>query len=279
VNLDALLQRKPIIPFAPGTRIPWNDPVFSARMLREHLSQVHDRASRRFEIIERQVAWIHSAILANQPGRILDLGCGPGLYTSRLAALGHHCVGLDFSPASIAHAEAEATRGKLDCTYQLADLREAELGEGFDAALLLFGEFNTFSPDEASALLNRTRTALRDGGRLVLEPQSAEAVQATGEDPPVWSAQGSDLFSDAPHLTLRETAWHAKHSAATERYFVFGEGEQPEVYAQSTRAYEDAELTGMLEAAGFAIMGHYESIGDESEADLFGLVAEATKRK
>lgn len=31
------------------------------------------------------------------PTRILDLGCGPGLYTSRLARLGHCCVGIDFS--------------------------------------------------------------------------------------------------------------------------------------------------------------------------------------
>jgi predicted TPR repeat methyltransferase len=43
-------------------------------------------------------------VLQSEPQRILDLGCGPGLYTQRLASLGHTCVGIDISPASIAYA-------------------------------------------------------------------------------------------------------------------------------------------------------------------------------
>jgi SAM-dependent methyltransferase len=279
VDLDALLCRTPVVPFGPGTRIPWDDPEFSARMLREHLAQHHDRGSRRFEIIDRQVAWIHASVLGREAGRILDLGCGPRLYTSRLAELGHRCVGVDFSPASIRHAESDAREAGLDCCYQLADLREADFERGFDAALLLFGEINTFAPAEVESLLARVRAALTDTGKLVLEPQSAGGVRATGEEPPVWSAQAAGLFSDAPHLTLRECAWHPEQSASTERYFVFGAEGPPVSYAQTTRAYSDDELQTLLEAAGFAIIGHYESIGDESEAELFGLVAEASPRE
>ena len=96
------------VPYSEGEKIPWNDPVFSARMLREHLSQAHDAASRRFETIDKHVAWIHRTILAGRPAKILDLGCGPGLYASRLARLGHTCAGIDFSPASIAYAREQA---------------------------------------------------------------------------------------------------------------------------------------------------------------------------
>jgi SAM-dependent methyltransferase len=279
VDLDALLRRKPVVPFGPGTRIPWDDPEFSARMLREHLAQVHDRASRRFEIIDRQVAWIHGSVLAGKPGRILDLGCGPGLYTSRLARLGHRCVGVDFSPASIAHAESEAKEAGLDCCYQLADLREVEFERGFFFNDPATTEIYTFAPAEAESLLARVRAALTNTGKLVLEPQSAEGVRATGEEPSVWSAQTAGLFSNAPHLTLRECAWHPEQSASTERYFVFDAEGVAASYAQTTRAYSDAEFQILLEGAGFAIIGHYESIGDESEAELFGLVAEATPRE
>ena len=70
-------------------KIPWDDPVFSRRMLREHLNQDHDMASRRFEWIDKQVAWIHGTTLSRQPSRILDLGCGPeynqGVVRRRLA--------------------------------------------------------------------------------------------------------------------------------------------------------------------------------------------------
>ena len=36
-------------------KIPWNERGFSERMLKMHLSQTHDMASRREELIEKQV--------------------------------------------------------------------------------------------------------------------------------------------------------------------------------------------------------------------------------
>ncbi len=111
MNLLDLVQRVPTpTPWSEGDNIPWNDPAFSMRMLREHLSQEHDAASRRTEKIETHIAWIHREWLPKRPSRILDLACGPGLYTSRLARLGHACIGIDYSPASIAYAEETAAR-------------------------------------------------------------------------------------------------------------------------------------------------------------------------
>lgn len=72
-------------PWVEGDKIPWNDPDFSERMLREPLTQDHDLASRRTAIVDGQVAWIHDHMLGGKPGKVLDLGCGPGLYASRLA--------------------------------------------------------------------------------------------------------------------------------------------------------------------------------------------------
>ena len=65
-----------------------------------------DAASRRFGKIDKHVRWIHAVLLAGRRTRVLDLACGPGLYTSRLARLGHECSGIDFAPAAIAHARA-----------------------------------------------------------------------------------------------------------------------------------------------------------------------------
>ena len=60
--MDVVRRTIPPEPWAEGDKIPWHDPDFSRRMLREHLSQQHDAASRRVEIIDRQVAWIHHAL-------------------------------------------------------------------------------------------------------------------------------------------------------------------------------------------------------------------------
>ena len=48
ITLTDLIQRDIAPkPWAEGEKIPWNDPEFSRRMLKEHLSQKHDAASRR----------------------------------------------------------------------------------------------------------------------------------------------------------------------------------------------------------------------------------------
>ena len=109
MRLLDLVHRTPVpAPWTEGEKIPWNDPGFSPRMLLEHLSQAHDAASRRFERIDAHVTWIHNELLNGRCRKVLDLCCGPGLYTSRLARLGHECTGIDFAPASIAYARRTA---------------------------------------------------------------------------------------------------------------------------------------------------------------------------
>jgi hypothetical protein len=61
--------------------IPRSELGFSVRVLYEHLTQDHDMAGRRSKLIDRHVAWIHQELLGCRPSKVLDLGCGPGLYT------------------------------------------------------------------------------------------------------------------------------------------------------------------------------------------------------
>lgn len=64
MNLVDIAHRTPVpAPWTEGDEIPWHDAEFSARMLREHLSQAHDAASRRTNVIASHVAWIHGVVL------------------------------------------------------------------------------------------------------------------------------------------------------------------------------------------------------------------------
>lgn len=102
MNIEEMINRHiPPLPWDEGEKIPWHEAEFSQRMLKEHLSQRHDAASRRLSLIEQHIAWIERTFLHKKPSRVLDLGCGPGLYLTRLAQRGYDCVGIDFAPASL----------------------------------------------------------------------------------------------------------------------------------------------------------------------------------
>lgn len=269
---DIIHASRPPVPWQEGDKIPWNEPGFSRRMLREHLSQQHDAASRRQTIIDSQVDWIDQTLLGGQPGKVLDLGCGPGFYLNRLARLGHRGRGIDFSPASVDYARREAEG--LPVEYVLSDLREAVFGDGYDLVMFLFGEFNVFRPEHAELILKRAFAALKPGGRLLLEPSPYEHIKFLGEEPDGWYPSRGGLFSERPHLCLEEHFWDPEAAVATTRYFI-ADAATGEVtrYASSSAAYTDDQFRALLERTGFAEIRFWPGLGEHVQPDMFALGA------
>jgi SAM-dependent methyltransferase len=264
-------------PWAEGDNIPWNDPDFSERMLAEHLSQEHDLASRKSATIDGHVDWISATVLDGRAGKLLDLGCGPGLYVHRLSARGCECVGMDFSPASIRHATETAAADDLACRFVLADLRDEAFGDGYDLVMLIYGQFNVFPRHRGVEILRKAHAALAPGGRLLLELQSAAEVQKGGESGPSWYSAPSGLFSDKPHVVLQENFWDAEAAASTNRFYVIdAQNSLVSGYALSNEAYTDEELDDALHAVGFGEVQRFPSLTGSAvsgEADLPVVVA------
>ena len=274
---DIIRRKSPPIPWDEGGKIPWNDTRFSERMLEWHLSQDTDLASRRFVSIEKHIDWIHYRLLSASPARILDLGCGPGFYTTRLSRLGHECVGIDFSPASIKFAIDQAEKNNLKCRHIHQDIREADYGSGYGLVMLIFGEFNVFSPADAISILKKANRALAEDGLLLLEPQTFSAVRETGQSPSSWHSEEKGLFSDEPYILLNERFWDKDSAIATERYFVIdcSKGDVTR-YASSAKAYIDEEYSALLQESNFHDVKFYPSltgVKDASEKALVAIVA------
>jgi SAM-dependent methyltransferase len=280
LSLSDILNRKiPPEPWAEGEKIPWNDPGFSERMLEEHFSQDHNEASRRSVIIDRHVAWIHHDLLAEKPAKILDLGCGPGFYTSRLAALCHECRGIDFSPASIAYARREAERAGETCEYLEQDVRAADYDEEYGLVMMIYGEINVFRPHEAREILSKACHALEPGGRLLLEAHTLEQVRSIGREGATWSSAGRGLFSERPHLCLQERFWDENRQVATQRYFIIDVKTSAVTrYAASIQAYTEQEYRTLLEDCGFGDVEFVPSLTGSTTAQDY-LVITAMKRQ
>jgi SAM-dependent methyltransferase len=92
----------------------------------------------------------------------LDIGCGEGANTRRVARMGAHLQAIDISPTFIHHAQAEEEREPLGIRYQVADGRALPFPSGsFDFATAFMSLMDM--PDQALALAEAARV-LRPGG-------------------------------------------------------------------------------------------------------------------
>jgi len=276
--IEIINREKAPAPWADGEKIPWHDQEFSERMLAEHLSQEHDAASRRAEIIDQHVSWIHQELLKKTPTKILDLGCGPGLYSQRLATLGHACLGIDYAPAAIEYAREQAESSDLPCRFILEDIREADYGQGYGLVMLIFGEFNVFSVEDAKKILQKSYLSLNPKGLLLLEPHTYEAVKRLAETPSSWYSSENGLFSTKPHLVLKEAQWHADRNTAVERYFIVdAETSEVTTHSSTIQAYSLDDYFFLLRECGFGkIEIHPAMDGDASQVqnDFFVIAAQ-----
>lgn len=102
-------------------------------------------------------------LLNPRPGeRILDLGCGTGHLTAKIAEAGAVVVGLDSSPAMI----AQARQNFPSLRFVLAEARDFRFEEPFDA---VFSNAVLHWIHDAESVVKCVAAVLRPGGRFVLE--------------------------------------------------------------------------------------------------------------
>ncbi|WP_375084125.1 methyltransferase domain-containing protein [Providencia sp. SKLX074055] len=261
------------------SKIPWDEPAFSQRMLANHLSQDHDWASRRQSVIEQQVKWIANQLL---PGaQILDLGCGPGFYTHRLAELGFHCTGVDFSPASVSWARLQAQNANLNIDYVQQDIRTYWPDRPFDFIMMTFGELNVFSTVDARVIISRCALWLEPGGKLLTEVHTFEEVKRQGMAKASWQRCPDGLFLDVPHLLLTEHGWDEEAQTSSTQFWTIEANGHTTRFGSQMTAWRDDEYVSLLDNVGFTLLPSPEShdwpVSETFEGKLFALLAEKAK--
>jgi ubiquinone/menaquinone biosynthesis C-methylase UbiE len=99
---------------------------------------------------------------------ILDVGCGVGRWTLRLARNGNRVVGVDLSPTMIEVARERAVRERLDCDFRVADVAQLALGTRFDAIFAVTVLQHVVADDQFDRSLRNLAQHLTPGGTMVL---------------------------------------------------------------------------------------------------------------
>lgn len=106
-----------------------------------------------------------NAVLAQQPRRVLDLGCGEGWLVRALARHGVDCVGVDGSPGLIEAARSLGGGRFHVCTYSELVDDARKIGRDFDVVSVNFAILH----EDVAGLLRALRPLLAPRGRMVMQ--------------------------------------------------------------------------------------------------------------
>jgi SAM-dependent methyltransferase len=254
----------------------WADPHISERMLQFHLDPTVEAASRPADFIERSVAWIAHTFVRG-PTRIVDLGCGPGLYTGPLAETGATVTGVDFSRRSIAYAREAAARAGASVTYVDADYLTWSPEHEVDLALMIFGDYGAMAPWQRRQLLDRVHEVLAPGGAFLFDVASRAALADVEETSAYAPMLMNGFWAPAAYYGFLNTFAYPEQAISLDRYEIIEE-DRSRTFCNWTRYFDPGSLAAELEAAGFVIA---ELLGDvagapyDAHAPEFAVVAKA----
>jgi SAM-dependent methyltransferase len=242
---------KPTI-FEPGETHFWDDPHISKGMLEAHLDPDHDAASRKSAAIDQIVEHFVSSKLIKPGERVLDLGCGPGLYAGRLSRQGVKITGIDISQRSIDYARKDAQDSGLEIDYRSMNFLDISFDSEFDFAMQIYGELNTFSDEIRDAFLAKIHRALKPGGLFVFDVTTRITRMKYGLKNRWYMSEGG-FWRPGRHLVLEQGFDYPENDTWLDQFIVADESGHISVYRCWFHDYTLSTITPVLEKAGFRI--------------------------
>ncbi len=237
----------------------WTDNHTSQKMLEFHLKEEVDMSSRKTEFINRSVDWIVNQFGVGEGTKIADFGCGPGLYTTRLAGWNADVTGIDFSPRSIQYAKKVAKEKGLDVRYSVQNYLELETKNKFDLILLIMCDYCALSPKQRKKLLKKFNSMLYPGGSVLLDVYSLEAFAQREETAFYEENLLNGFWSPDPYYGFLNTFKYKREKIVLDKYTLF-EAKRTRTVYNWLQYFSQESLLKELHASGFEVQGIYSNV-------------------
>ena len=189
--------------------------------------------------------------------KVLDLGCGTGNHALPLAEQDYHVVGVDRAASMLEIARLKTACRRIDgrATFYEGDLRNIDLDQSFDAALMMFAVLGyQLSNADVLAALRTARKHLRAQGVLIFDTWYGPAVLREGpserikciptESGQILRVASGELDSSRHLCKVSYRLWKIKGERLA--------GQTEETH--KVRYFFPLELNLFLECAGFTLI-------------------------
>lgn len=238
----------------------WEDPYISEHLLNAHLDDESDQGSRKYNDILQSVMWLTQYLKLPEDSKLLDLGCGPGLYSENFYGQGYDVTGIDISPTSIEYAKEQADAFQYRIQYLCQDYLTIDYTEEFDVITLIYGDLCVLSHDDRNTLLQKVYKALKPDGFLIFDVFTKHYFSKE-EPEQTWYVSGDDGFwSEEEHLLLQSHYKYKKDKVRLDKYtIVFNDGNMRTHHIWK-HYFSLRRVTNMVEANGFTVKDHWSDL-------------------
>lgn len=237
----------------------WDDEHISKEMLKCHLHPTSDAASRNHDFIDKSVEWIQTIASPQTNKNLLDLGCGPGMYTQRLFHKGYTITGVDFSKRSIEYAKDQAQRQGYNIEYIFKNYLEIDYCNVFDLVLLIYCDFAVLSHKQREILLENVYSAMKEGGKFIFDVFTPKNFEGQMESNNWYVNEGNGFWKPETYLCL-ESHYIYEDNIMLDQYVIIDQEDKVDVIRVWERCYTKEMIINELEKAGFKNIKIYSDV-------------------
>lgn len=244
--------------YAKSTHKFWDDEHISKFMLEAHLNPNVEAASRQLTFILDSIEWITAINSPVNTKKLLDLGCGPGIYAELFYEKGFDVTGIDFSKRSIHYAMEHAEKMKKSIHYYYQNYFDIEYTNQFDVITLIYCDYGVLNPVDRLSLLRKIRNALKKDGMLILDGFTVHQYSEFIEKKEI-TYEKSGFWSSSPYVCIKnDYAYHKTNNYLTQ-YIIISENDC-KCYNIWDQAFTEETIRKELINAGFTDIELFDDV-------------------
>lgn len=248
--------------FAPSPDNIWTNEEIAPFIFQSYFNNAIYGGSKNEQFVEKAVEYINSIAKEHSCKSILDLGCGPGVYTVPLAELGYEVRGVDFSEKAINYAETNKNEQLRNLNHTVGNILTFRSNIKYDMVLLLYETYSSFNKKDRATLLNNITNNIKNNGIFILDIASDKRFSEQSPAKGWQFFNARELFIEKPHYLFFSIEKYPNNLILHHSIFLFENQDIINCY-DWIQCFDKNSIIKELENSNFTILNiHNNTYGD-----------------